>query len=135
MPYFHGNYTIMIHQSQKNQKVFHHFIFSSLILKICKFTGCPPKLFPLLFFEFLGFLVVQIFYLGHFSTALSMQILKISILLLFGQILTEILPKYYKEVISKVNIFHLFLNQELDHSGSLRSTHGHSIAPICNPEH
>ena len=31
-------------------------------------TGCPAKLYPLLFLEFLGFLAVQKFHLGHFST-------------------------------------------------------------------
>ena len=45
-----------------------------------------------------------------------------SILLLVSKILTEKLPKYYKEVILKVNTFCLLLNQELKHSGSLRST-------------
>ena len=49
--------------------------------------------------EFLGFQDAQKFHLGHFSTALSLQILKISILLLFGIILTLLLPKYYKEAI------------------------------------
>ena len=57
-------------------------------------TGCPTKLFPLLFIEFLAFLEVQKFQLGHLSTAHSMQISKISNLLLFGEILTEILAKY-----------------------------------------
>ena len=46
----------------------------------------------------------EIFHLWLFSIALSMLIMKISILLLFGDNLTEILPKYYKEVILKVNI-------------------------------
>ena len=32
-------------------------------------TGCPPKLFPLLFVEFLGFLGDQKFHIGHFSIA------------------------------------------------------------------
>ena len=35
------------------------------------FTGCLVKLYPLLFFEFLGFLGVEKFRLGHLSTALS----------------------------------------------------------------
>ena len=34
-------------------------------------TGCPAKLFPLLVFEFLGFLGVLKLNLGLFSTALS----------------------------------------------------------------
>ena len=37
-------------------------------------TGCPAKHVPLLFFEFLGFLLVQKFHLGHFSTGLSVLI-------------------------------------------------------------
>ena len=57
----------------------------------------------------------------HFSTALTVQILKTSILLSFGEILTKLFLKYLKEVISKVNIFCLLLNQELKHSGSLGS--------------
>ena len=42
-------------------------------------TGCPPKLFPFLFFEFLGFLGVQTFHLGQFSNAPYAKVLKISI--------------------------------------------------------
>ena len=42
--------------------------------------------------------------------------MKISILLLFGEILTTLLPKDYTEVILKVNIFCLLLNQEIKHS-------------------
>ena len=41
-----------------------------LFLDYCN-TGCPAKLFPLLFFEFLGFLGVLKFYLGLFSTGHS----------------------------------------------------------------
>ena len=37
--------------------------------------------------------------------------------------------KYYKEVILKVNIFSLLLNQELDYTGSLRRTQEHWRAP------
>ena len=37
--------------------------------------------------------------------------------------LTEILPKYYKELILEINIFCILLNHELQHSGSLWSTH------------
>ena len=47
--------------------------------------------------------------------------MKISILLLFGEILTTLLPKDYTEVILKVNIFCLLLIQELKQSGYLRS--------------
>ena len=68
-------------------------------------TGCPTILYPLLFFNFFGFLGVQKFHPGHFSTTHFMQILKISIFLSLGEIQTEILAKYYREVILKVNIF------------------------------
>ena len=84
-------------------------------LYICINTGCPTILFPLLFFEFLGFLGVQKFHLGHFSIALFMQISKISNFLSFDEICIEIFQKYYREVISKVNIFYSLLNQGLEH--------------------
>ena len=44
-------------------------------------------------------------HLGHFLTALSMYILKISKVLLLGEIWTEILAKYLKTVILKISIF------------------------------
>jgi len=34
-----------------------------------RYTGCPAKHWPLLIFEFLGFLGVYKFLIGHFSTA------------------------------------------------------------------
>ena len=37
--------------------------------------------------------------------SLRLKLNKISNLLLFGEIWTKILPRYYKKVISKVNIF------------------------------
>ena len=79
-------------------------------------TGCPTILYTLLFFEFLGFLGVQKFHLGHFSTAHFVQISKISNFLLFGEIWTEILAKYYREVILKVNIFWLLINKAVQPS-------------------
>ena len=36
--------------------------------------------------------------------------------LLFGEIWTEILAKYYGEIISKVNIFCLLFNEAVQHS-------------------
>ena len=48
--------------------------------------------------------------------------LKIPILLLFGQILTKILPKYYKEVILKVDIFLCITESR---TGTLRITQKH----------
>ena len=44
-------------------------------------TGCPPKLFPLCFCWFLGFLISYSKSFIYFSTALSMQILKLSLIL------------------------------------------------------
>ena len=88
-----------------------HRIFHSRKRRHCQIcTGCPANLFPLLFFEFLGFLEVQKFHLGHFSTALFVQILKISNFLFFGEKWTKILAKYYKEVILKFNIFCFMFN-------------------------
>ena len=91
-------------------------------------TGCPTILYTLLFFEFLGFLGVQKFHLGHFSTAHFVQISKISNFLLFDEIYTEICPKYYREGNEKVNIFCLLLKLPLEHTGALISIQEHSGA-------
>ena len=78
-------------------------------------TGCPAKHVPLLFFEFLSFLGVYKFNLGHFSTALFVQISKIYNFLLFGEILTKILRKYCRVFILKINISQKMYNQVLEH--------------------
>ena len=51
---------------------------------------------------FLGFLGVQKFHLGHFSTALSAQISKMSTFLMFGEKLAEILHFWCIEGIFKL---------------------------------
>ena len=55
-----------------------------------------------------------------------MKISKISNFLLFGEIWTEIFPKYYREGIGKVNILCLLLNQPLEYTGALISTKEYS---------
>ena len=57
-----------------------------------------------------------------------MKISKISNFLLFGEIWTEIFPKYYREGIGKVNILCLLLNQPLEYTGALISTKEYSGA-------
>ena len=68
-------------------------------------TGCPRKKFLLGFAFKHSENDTKEFHLGHFSTALSVQILKTSTFLLFGEIQTEIFANYYRGIISKVNIF------------------------------
>ena len=60
---------------------------------------------------------------------------KKSTFLLFGDIWTEILPKYLEAVILILNIFRLLLNQANEHSGSLMSVHENSGALINIQEH
>ena len=59
----------------------------------------------------------------------GVYILKIYIILSFSEILTELLPKYYKEVLLKVDIFCSLLNQALEHLGSLK------VVPRSTQEH
>ena len=91
-------------------------------------TGCPVKQYPRLFLKFLGFLGVQKFHLGHFLTALSMQILKKSTILLFGKIQTDIFVNYHSAVILKVNILCVFLIKHL-------SSHKQSLAVMSTNQH
>ena len=52
-----------------------------------------------------------------------MEILKISNFLLFGEIWNEILSKYYKEVILKLNVFNLLFNETDQRPWPVVSTH------------
>ena len=54
---------------------------------------------------FNSFLKILKIHLGHFLTALSMYILKISKSILVGEMWTEILAKYLRAIILKVNDF------------------------------
>ena len=49
-----------------------------------------------------------------------MKILEISNFLLFGDIWNEILSEYYREAISKLNIFYLLFNENIVHRICLR---------------
>ena len=84
-------------------------------------TGCPTKLYTLLFCKFLGFQGVYKPHLGHFWTALSVQILKIPKLLL----------KYWKKVISKINIF-CFITKS--RTQTLKITGEHSRVPMITQD-
>ena len=55
----------------ENICIVNHIIMIRRSRKLSSNTGCPAKHIPLLFFEFLSFLLVQKFHLGHFSNALS----------------------------------------------------------------
>ena len=81
-------------------------------------TGCSAKRYTLLFYEFLGFLGVEKFDIGHFFVAFSVKFLKMSGLLLFG----KYLAKYSDEVILKLEHTGSITIRQ-DHSGSLKSTY------------
>ena len=57
-------------------------------------TGCPPNHVPLFYCQFLGALKALEALRGHFSTAHSVEISKISLILSFDQCLTNLLQIY-----------------------------------------
>ena len=76
-----------------------------------KHTGCLKKLFTLCIWWFLGFLGSCSKSFIRFSTALSMQILKLSLTLFLGVLWTKILTKERTERIWKTKSFqHEILN-------------------------
>ena len=89
-------------------------------------TSNLSLVWTLLFLEFLSFAGAQKFHIGHFSTAHFVQILEISNFLSFGEIWNEILSKYFRDVISKLNIFGLLSNKSVKCSCPVMSTHEHS---------
>ena len=74
------------------------------------------SLFPLLSFEFLSLLKGLEIPSWTFFNSLFHVDFKHFHFLLVDDIWTKILPKYYREVILKVNTYSLLLNQALEHS-------------------
>ena len=100
----------------------------------CEFVelqGVPQYCIHFCFFNFSASYRHRNSILDIFKTAYFVYIWKISIFLLFGEIWTKILAKYYRRIISRVNFFVYYSMKQFsihELSWVLMSSHKHSCA-------